>query len=142
MAKTKTRRKTAKKRATKKKSKKRDGRKPVWELLQAADLEAFRTGNGLSKLAFAKKLGVTNSTYHNWVRGTSVPSKPAQQRLVASISDATAVPGPSASISSVVRRATATAAPRGRARKGGSRHDMALQLLDLAAADPEPGILI
>jgi DNA-binding XRE family transcriptional regulator len=56
-------------------------KKPKWSILTYARIERRRKELGLSKAAMAEALGVTNSTYHNWRRGTTVPH-PNQQELL------------------------------------------------------------
>jgi len=56
-------------------------KKPKWSTLTYTRIESRRKKLGLSKAAMAAALGVTNSTYHNWRRGTTVPH-PNQQALL------------------------------------------------------------
>jgi transcriptional regulator with XRE-family HTH domain len=53
-------------------------KKPRWGVVNFKQIEAKRKELGLPKSAMAENLGITNSTYHNWARGTTVPH-PAQQ---------------------------------------------------------------
>lgn len=64
--------------ATKTKSKK----KPTWGAVTFKQIEARRNALGLSKAKMAEALGVTNSTFHNWQRGTTVPHA-NQQEVIA-----------------------------------------------------------
>jgi DNA-binding transcriptional regulator YiaG len=72
MATTKTRRKSA-----------TSTKKPKWSVITYKQIESRRAELGLSKSAMAEALGVTNSTYHNWRRGTTVPH-PTQQEAIKS----------------------------------------------------------
>ena len=66
-------------RSTKKKATtKGKGKKPTWGVISFKKIEEWRVKLGLTKGAMAEALGVTNSTFHNWRRGTTVPH-PAQQ---------------------------------------------------------------
>ena len=57
-------------------------KKPKWTVVSYKKIEARRAELGLSKSAMAAALEVTNSTYHNWRRGTTVPH-PNQQEEIA-----------------------------------------------------------
>jgi DNA-binding XRE family transcriptional regulator len=59
----------------------RKTKKPKWSTLTYTRIESRRKKLGISKAAMAAALGVTNSTYHNWRRGTTVPH-PNQQALL------------------------------------------------------------
>jgi DNA-binding transcriptional regulator YiaG len=62
-------------------------RQPAWSLVTLEAIESWRLAAALPKNRAAEHLGVTNSTYHNWIRGRSVPPLPTQrhiQRLIAS----------------------------------------------------------
>ena len=76
---------TSRRKATKKQTKKKNGRKttkkPKWTVVSYKKIEAKRAEFGFSKSAMAEILGVTNSTYHNWRRGTTVPH-PNQQDAI------------------------------------------------------------
>jgi DNA-binding transcriptional regulator YiaG len=74
-AKTKPTKKAAPK-ATKKSTK-----KPKWTVVSYKKIEARRIELGYSKSAMAVALGVTNSTYHNWRRGTTVPHPNQQEQI-------------------------------------------------------------
>ena len=62
-------------------------KKPKWSILTYARIERRRATLGLSKTAMADALGVTNSTYHNWRRGTTVPH-PNKQKVLKARMDA------------------------------------------------------
>ena len=64
-----------------KKAGKRKSKKPKWSILTYAKIERRRKELGFSKARMATSLGVTNSTYHNWRRGTTIPH-PNQQGLL------------------------------------------------------------
>lgn len=73
--------------ATKTKTRKKvqtSTKKPSWSVTSYKKIEARRTELGYSKSAMAKALGVTNSTYHNWRRGTTIPH-PTQQEAIAAL---------------------------------------------------------
>ena len=64
-----------------KKAGKRKTKKPKWTILTFAQIERRRKELGFSKARMALSLEVTNSTYHNWRRGTTVPH-PNQQEIL------------------------------------------------------------
>lgn len=81
-------RKVAKKKVKKKKTvKKVDGRKPAWKLVTPTAIEAARKQFKIGKVHMAQRLGVTNSTYHNWVRGTSVANAATQEKIKAILAE-------------------------------------------------------
>lgn len=83
VAKKTTKKTTSKKAARKKTSKKASSKKqPKWSVVTYKQIEARRSELGLPKSAMAKLLGVTNSTYHNWRRGTTVPHEAQQQAIL------------------------------------------------------------
>lgn len=57
-------------------------KKPKWSLVTFAKIEKWRVKLGLSKSGMAEALGVTNSTFHNWRRGTTVPHPNQQEEIV------------------------------------------------------------
>lgn len=59
-------------------------KKPKWSIITFKQIDSRRQELGFSKSGMAKALGVTNSTYHNWQRGTTVPH-PTQQEQIQSI---------------------------------------------------------
>jgi DNA-binding transcriptional regulator YiaG len=67
--------------ATKTRKKSQTTKKPKWTVVTYKQIEARRIELGLSKSAMAEALGVTNSTYHNWRRKTTVPH-PSQQESI------------------------------------------------------------
>jgi len=73
--------------ATKKKkmasTDKADTKKPDWSVITFEQIEEWRGNLGLSKSAMAEALQVTNSTYHNWRRGTTVPHPNQQNDILA-----------------------------------------------------------
>lgn len=56
-------------------------KKPKWEVISYKQIEARRVELGYSKSALAEALGVTNSTFHNWRRGTTVPHPTQQEQI-------------------------------------------------------------
>ena len=56
-------------------------KKPTWSVVTYKKIEARRVELGYSKSAMAVTLGVTNSTYHNWRRGTTVPHSNQQEQI-------------------------------------------------------------
>ena len=70
--------------ATRKKAQGKSTKKPKWTVVTYKKIEARRTELGYTKSAMAELLGVTNSTYHNWRRGTTVPH-PNQQEQIKSV---------------------------------------------------------
>jgi len=56
-------------------------KKPKWSVVTYKQIEARRTELGYSKSAMAELLSVTNSTYHNWRRGTTVPHANQQETI-------------------------------------------------------------
>lgn len=56
-------------------------KKPKWGVVTFKQIESRRKELGISKTAMATGLGITNSTFHNWQRGTTVPH-PAQQDVL------------------------------------------------------------
>jgi DNA-binding transcriptional regulator YiaG len=122
MTKTKTKTKVAKKKATKKKktvaekavkAKSTSTKKPNWSIVTYKQIEARRTELGYSKSAMASMLGVTNSTYHNWRRGTTVPHSSQQEQIADLLSKMT----PAGTAASPDPKAKA---PKGDARRGRS----------------------
>lgn len=60
--------------------------KPAWTVVTFDELERYRKRRGLSKKAMADLCGVTNSTYHNWQRGTCA-AFPRIQRHIRKVID-------------------------------------------------------
>lgn len=88
MATTASRRKATKK--TKKNGRKTTTKKPKWTVVSYKKIEAKRAEFGFSKSAMAEILGVTNSTYHNWRRGTTVPHPNQQDAIKVAIDNLSA----------------------------------------------------
>jgi len=65
-----------------------DGRTRSWTVVTFAELEAWRQRQGLPKKRVAGRLGVTNSTYHNWARGIAVATPATQHKIHALINGA------------------------------------------------------
>ncbi|MBI4122296.1 MAG: helix-turn-helix transcriptional regulator [Parcubacteria group bacterium] len=66
-----------------------------WTIADIDDLEGWREQRRIHKKEMARMLGVTNSTYHNWLRGISVATPSTQRRiklLMESNGSATMVP--------------------------------------------------
>jgi DNA-binding transcriptional regulator YiaG len=81
----KTTKKTGKKPAGSSQSKagaKKKKKKPKWTLVTFKQIEARRNELGLSKTKMATLIGVTNSTLHNWQRGTTVPHESQQTKIL------------------------------------------------------------
>jgi DNA-binding transcriptional regulator YiaG len=57
-------------------------KKPSWTVVTFKQIEEWRERLGLSKSAMAEALSVTNSTYHNWRRGTTVPHANQQHEIL------------------------------------------------------------
>lgn len=62
-----------------------DGRSRSWTVVTFDELEAWRQRQGLPKKRVADRLGVTNSTYHNWARGIAVATPATQHKIHALI---------------------------------------------------------
>lgn len=73
-----------------------DGRARSWTVVTFEELEAWRQRHGLPKKRVADRLGVTNSTYHNWARGIAVATPATQHKIHALINGAEVVIGPRA----------------------------------------------
>jgi len=57
-------------------------KKPKWDMVTFKQIEGWREKLGLSKSAMAEALQTTNSTYHNWQRGTTVPHPNQQEKIL------------------------------------------------------------
>jgi len=68
--------------AVKRRRKAKSSKKPVWSVLSFKELEDWRERLGLSKSVMAEAIGVTNSTYHNWKRGVTVPHASQQEDIL------------------------------------------------------------
>lgn len=64
-------------------------KKPKWGVVNLKQIEARRKELGLSKTAMANNLGITNSTYHNWARGTTIPHPAQQDQIKAALDSMT-----------------------------------------------------
>lgn len=60
-------------------------KKNEWTKVSFEDIVDFITREEISKISFARKLGITNSTFHNWKNGKSVPDEPMQEKIAAMI---------------------------------------------------------
>lgn len=56
-----------------------------WESIDVMQLESSREKLGLTKNGMANALGVTNSTYHNWIKGKTIPSRKQQDAMLEQI---------------------------------------------------------
>lgn len=70
-------------------------KKPKWSVVTFKQIEQWRQKIGLPKSGMAEALGVTNSTYHNWQRGTTVPHPNQQHEIHARLQalETGAIPG-------------------------------------------------
>lgn len=55
---------------------------PAWTLTSLEDISQFMERREMSALDFAKLVGVSNSTFHNWKRGKSVPRAHKQEIIL------------------------------------------------------------
>lgn len=62
-------------------TKKTKTKKPRWVSVTYKGIEKARKQLGFTKSAMAEALEVTNSTYHNWRRGTTVPHVNQQEQI-------------------------------------------------------------
>lgn len=69
-----------------------DGRARSWTVVTFEELEAWRQRHGLPKKRVADRLGVTNSTYHNWARGIAVATPATQHKIHALINGGEVMP--------------------------------------------------
>lgn len=77
--------KTKTKTKTKTDKKKTSAKKPSWDVVTFRQIEARRVELNHSKASIAEALGVTNSTFHNWQRGTTVPHVNQQEQIKAAL---------------------------------------------------------
>lgn len=68
----------------------KDTKQPSWGVVTFEQIEARRKELGLPKSAMANGLRITNSTYHNWARGTTVPHPIQQDQIKAALGTMTA----------------------------------------------------
>jgi DNA-binding transcriptional regulator YiaG len=74
-----------KKKVSKKTTTSRKTKKPKWGVISFKEIEEWREKLGLTKSGMALALEVTNSTYHNWRRGTTVPHASQQDDIFARV---------------------------------------------------------
>ena len=100
----------------KKKAKQQGGRKAnEWKLVTFVDIEKFLKKAGASQLGFAKAVGVTNSTFHNWKNGRSAPSEEVQKKIKKVIKGKIALPEPKSPVKTkLAQRRASAAAPAGK----------------------------
>ncbi len=60
-------------------------KQPTWSVITFKKIEEWREKLGLSKSAMAEALSVTNSTYHNWRKGRTVPHANQQEEILTRI---------------------------------------------------------
>lgn len=71
---------------TSEKKGRKGGRKAnLWSLVNFATIAAHLKETGTSQTAFAKAVGVTSSTFHNWKTGRCAPDEETQGKIVATI---------------------------------------------------------
>ena len=78
-------------------TKKTTRRKRAWVRVTFEELDAWRERRKIPKNRMAEKLGVTNSTYHNWARGIAVATPNTQERIRGIIDGVSGAPGSAAS---------------------------------------------
>lgn len=79
----------AKKPASAPRGKGRGGRRPgVWTLVQPEQIVAYRKEHKLSRLTFAKLVGVSSTTVQNWETGKGAAFPKAQEKIVALLESA------------------------------------------------------
>ena len=59
----------------------RGGPSRTWSLVTYAEMDAWRAERNIPKKKMADLVGVTNSTYHNWARGSAVATLNTQERI-------------------------------------------------------------
>lgn len=52
-----------------------------WKVVSFEELDAWRSRQHIPKKRMAEMVGVTNSTYHNWARGSAVATLNTQERI-------------------------------------------------------------
>jgi DNA-binding XRE family transcriptional regulator len=67
-------------------------KKPKWGVVNFKQIEARRKELSLPKSTMASNLGITNSTYHNWARGATVPHESQQEQIKAALDSMTGAP--------------------------------------------------
>lgn len=73
--------KAARKTTAAKGATRRGGPSRTWALVTFAELDAWRADRNIPKKKMADLVGVTNSTYHNWARGSAVATLNTQERI-------------------------------------------------------------
>ncbi|HBP19785.1 MAG TPA: hypothetical protein DEA08_18590 [Planctomycetes bacterium] len=59
----------------------RGGPSRTWTLVTFAEMDGWRAERNIPKKKMADLVGVTNSTYHNWARGSAVATLNTQERI-------------------------------------------------------------
>lgn len=90
-------------------------RKYEWSIVTVKQIEAFRRERGLTVAQFAKLLGTTATSVHNWRRGQNVPSLRTQEKIRALLDAKPEHAAPAES------RRTATGAASGESLENGPR---------------------
>jgi DNA-binding XRE family transcriptional regulator len=67
-------------------------KKPKWGVVNFKQIEARRKELSLPKSTMALNLGITNSTYHNWARGATVPHESQQEQIKSALESMTGAP--------------------------------------------------
>lgn len=70
-------------------------RKNKWSLVTFKEIATYIETNEIAQLTFAKQIDVTNSTFHNWKAGKSVPDAD-KQLAIAKVIGKSVTPPPSA----------------------------------------------
>lgn len=70
-------------------------RKNKWSLVTFKEIATYIETNEIAQLTFAKQIDVTNSTFHNWKAGKSVPDA-EKQLAIAKVIGKSVTPPPSA----------------------------------------------
>lgn len=60
-------------------------RKNEWTLVTFEDIAQYIESEEIAQITFAKDIGVTNSTFHNWKNSKSVPDEAMQERIAGKI---------------------------------------------------------
>lgn len=68
------------------KTEKKPGRKPnEWTLLTFPDVAKHLSDRGIPVTEFAKTIGVSNQTFHNWKSGRCAPTEGTQRKILGAI---------------------------------------------------------
>jgi DNA-binding XRE family transcriptional regulator len=86
-------------------------KQPKWSEVTFNQIEKRRKELGLSKSAMAQAIGVTNSTFHNWQRGTTVPHSTQQEQIKGILETLTVDAASSAGSTGRGRRRSSSDAP-------------------------------